>query len=210
MRIFSIFLLLCLWPLAGRADDTRFYAGIHGGLLLVQDSDISGSSLVNNVEFDPGFAVGGVFGYKMEQGVRLEAEYTYRRASADDACFNSVCASDLTGLSADGSVDAHAIMANAWYEPRFGKWRPYIGGGAGLGILGVDVSGAVAGLGAFSYSDTDTVFAYQGGAGVGYELTSNNIASIGYRYWATTDPKFSGVEAEVGTHTILLELRNTF
>jgi opacity protein-like surface antigen len=177
--------------------------------MVVQDSDVSNSALLDKVEFDTGFAVGGVFGYKIAQGVRFEGEYTYRRASIDDACFGSSCASGIGGLDADGSVDAHAIMANVFYEPKFGKWLPYVGGGLGIGIVGYDADATIAGT-AVSFDDSDSVFAYQVGGGIGYELTENHMVSIGYRYWATTDPELDGADAEVGTHNILAELRTTF
>jgi opacity protein-like surface antigen len=207
MRKFAIMVVAALWPLAAVADDVGYYVGIHGGGLLVDDSDVSTSAGSATIEFDPGFAVGGIFGYKTAIGVRIEGEYTYRRAGLDDACAGGTC---LTSVgSADGHVDAHAIMANAWYEPRFGSWRPYVGGGAGIGIVGYEATLSALGVSA-SDDGSDTVFAYQVGGGIGYELTANNIASVGYRYWATTDPDFDGAEAEVATHAIMVEIRNTF
>lgn len=209
MKKFIVLAAICLWPLTAAAGDNRFYVGIHGGGMITEDSDVSNSGLVDEVQFDTGFAVGGIFGYKIAQGVRFEGEYTYRRAGVDDACFGGTCASGIAGLDADGHVGAHGIMANAWYEPQFGNWLPYVGGGLGIGIVSIDAEGTIGGT-TLAFDDTDAVFAYQVGGGIGYQLTPNHIASLGYRYWATTDPEFDGAEAEVGTHSILAEIRTVF
>lgn len=209
MRKFAILAAVCLWPLSAFADGNRFYIGIHGGAMIVEDSDVSAGGASGTVEFDTGFAVGGIFGYKLAQGVRFEGEYTYRRAGADGACVAGLGCASASDETVDGHVSAHAIMANVWYEPSFGRWLPYVGGGAGVGIVGYDADGTILGT-PVEADDTDTVFAYQAGAGIGYELTENHMFSLGYRYWATTDPELDGAEAEVGTHSILAELRTTF
>lgn len=207
MRKFAILAVACLWPLAATADDNRFYIGIHGGGMIVNDSDVSAPAGSGNLEFDPGFAVGGIFGYKLGAGVRFEGEYTYRRATVDDGCANGTCLSAVA--TGDAHVSAHAIMANVFYEPRFGNWLPYVGGGAGIGIVSAEAEGTVFGIPG-TIDESDAVFAYQVGGGIGYALTENHMFSLGYRYWATLDPDFGGVEAEVGTHNILAELRTTF
>lgn len=209
MRKFTILAVALLWPFSVFAQDNRFYVGIHGGGLFVEDSDVSNSGASGTIEFDPGFAVGGVFGYKLKQGVRFEGEYTYRRAGADGGCVSGVGCASASGDTIDGHADAHAIMANVFYEPKFGKWLPYVGGGLGIGVVGYEADGTIAGI-SVEADDSDAVFAYQAGAGIGYELTENHLVSLGYRYWATTDPELDGADAEVGTHSILAELRTTF
>jgi opacity protein-like surface antigen len=95
-------------------------------------------------------------------------------------------------------------MLNGFYDiPRGGRWRPYLGGGIGVGFVSADFSAAG--------DDDDTVFAYQVGAGIGYEITPSIIVALDYRFFGTTDPEFDAiitkVVAEYISHNIGLNLR---
>jgi len=209
MRTFALLLAL-LWASTATAQEAgRFYGGIHAGALFVQDSDVELGGASGTLKFDPGFSVGGFGGYRFGNGVRLEGEYTYRRADVDDLCGGGACISQTTA-SLDGHVDAHALMANIWFEPRVGAYLlPYVGGGLGVGFVSADGSVSNNGI-TLSGDSSDTVFAYQVGAGVGYELFDHYVLSIDYRYWATSDPNFDGVDAEIATHNIMVGGRYQF
>jgi len=60
--------------------------------------------------------------------------------------------------------------------------------------------------------DNDWRFAMQGGAGITYALSADFTLDLGYRYYATADPKFiteMGNEffADVQSHTVLISLK---
>jgi len=102
----------------------------------------------------------------------------------------------------DGDVSALAFMVNGWYDFDTGsKWVPYVGGGLGMAKVESTI---------LSAESDDTVLAYQVGAGVGYKLTENTTATLGYKYFGTSDPNFDGVDAEVGTHNFTVGVRLAF
>ena len=144
-----------------------------------------------------------------------------------------------------GSVDQLGAMANVWYDIDIGDaWTPYVGGG--LGFIRVDQSdlsfdpdalkdglGSLAqqdprGLGAAlqrlqgaevpTASATDTAFAWQLGAGVGYALSDTATLQLGYRLQAVDGLEFSGRNAMVSTmaetdlrvHFIEIGIRHRF
>ena len=136
---------------------------------------------------------------------RVEAEVSYRDNDLDEI---------TNGGSApiEGDITALAGMANVYFDFRPGKsWRPYFGGGIGVANLDLDIS-SVAGS-PVSFSDTDTVFAYQVMAGVEYKITPQLALGAEYRYFATTDPDFDDtvtLESEYHSHNVLVRLRYYF
>lgn len=144
-----------------------------------------------------------------------------------------------------GSVDQLGAMANVWYDIDIGDaWTPYVGGG--LGFIRVDQSDLSfdtdalkdglrslaqedpQGLGAAlqrlqgvdvpTASATDTAFAWQLGAGVGYALSDSATLQLGYRLQAVDGLEFSGRNAMVSTmaetdlrvHFIEIGIRHRF
>ncbi len=95
----------------------------------------------------------------------------------------------------DGNFSMLAFMGNVDYDFDTGsRWVPYVGGGLGVAIISIDTESATTGR---SLSDdSDTVFAYQAGAGIGYEFPLEEgrsiTVSLDWRYFATQDPTFKG------------------
>ena len=100
-------------------------------------------------------------------------------------------------------------MGNGYYAFDVGGgFKPFIG--AGIGIAYLDAELSAPGVGPGSVSDDDTVFAYQGIAGVEYEiLTDSATIALGvrYSYFATTDYDFADAELEYGTHNVMFGVR---
>jgi outer membrane protein OmpA-like peptidoglycan-associated protein len=106
-------------------------------------------------------------------GFRAEGELGYRSNDIEDF---------------PGEVTALALMANLYYDfNRDGRWQPYIG--VGVGGAQVEVDG---GVGPITFDSDDTVFAYQGLAGVAVGLSDRLSLDIGYRYFVAPDV---GIEA---------------
>ena len=82
----------------------------------------------------------------------------------------------------------NAIMGNVYYDFGQSALKPYIGGGAGVGRLSLNNHNAG---GVTLMDDKDTVFAYQGMAGVMYTLTPNWSVNAEYRYIGTNDAEMS-------------------
>jgi len=187
----------------------EWYISGNVGAVFVNDSDISGSdptipaSIDGEIEFDTGFGINGAVGYGIGN-VRLEGELSYRTADMDKLSGTATIGSLTLSGSGDvsGDVTSLGLMANVWYDIETGtKWVPFIGAGIGLANVDAEIEGE---------SEDDTVFAYQVGAGIGYEISDSTTATLGYRYFATSDPDFDGIEAEVGTHNIEVGVRFAF
>ena len=122
-------------------------------------------------------------------------------------------------LFEDGAEDTHivngafsmlAFMANVDYDFDTGsRWVPYVGGGLGLAIISLDAESAE---GESFVDDRDTVFAYQVGAGIGYEFPlpegRSITVSLDWRYFGTQAPTFTGAvtgnefQTEISGHDI--------
>ena len=93
-----------------------------------------------------------------------------------------------------GDFSMVAFMGNMDYDFDTGsRWVPYVGGGLGVAIISIDTENA---QGISLSDDSDTVFAYQVGAGIGYEFPLEEgrsvTVSLDWRYFGTQDPTFKG------------------
>ena len=219
-------ILLCAATILGISTGASagWYASLDAGTVFLKDSDVTSANPLNNsnIEFDTGYGVHGALGHSWG-GFRLEGEVSYRKNDLDIIEFDI-----FPGIPVpiDGDVSALGFMANAWYDFNTGSpWKPFIGGGLGVARISVnDV--AITSLTLLGVSiplaapepladDDDWVFAYQFGAGIGFEVTPTTTISLGYRYFATADPDFTGVgdvpfDAEYRSHNIEIGLRVSF
>ena len=104
-------------------------------------------------------------------------------------------------------------MVNLWFDHRLsGPW--IVTGGVGLGAAYINYESVSAVTTASFLDDGDLVFAYQGGFAIGYEIIPNWVASVDYRYFATTDPQLTSSagawETEYKGHDLMLGLRLFF
>lgn len=201
------------------AAEGWYFSGQAGGSFLSDAAldDPTGilAALNTEVEFDPGFSVAGSVGYGFDIGVRVEAEVNFAKNNLDEISVDgTVLGVTVTGAAPmDGNVTATGFMANAFYDLDIGEpWKPYAGGGIGLAIVSLNDAEI---LGIPVADDDDTVFAWQVGGGVGYEITPAWILSLDYRFFATADPDFTDVagdpfSAEYDSHRVSVGVRYTF
>jgi len=134
------------------------------------------------------------------QNARFELELSARGADIDRfSGSGSVRVGGVTksfnGSLADSDVTALGLMANVWYDFDTGTaWRPFAGVGAGLARVNLTIGRADTGW-ASDFDDTNTVFAFQAGFGIGYEITPKFAASVSYRYFETSTPNFKATIA---------------
>ena len=139
-------------------------------------------------------------------------------------------------LEVSGAAEQLGVMANLWYdfETIDDAWTPYIGGGLGLvridqGDLNYDTDGLAERIATLQLSaadepagrspipegfvptpaDTDTAFAFQIGAGVGYALSETATLQLGYRLQIVNGPEFNGMN-QTGTVNTETDLRIHF
>jgi len=191
---------------AAHADERwpRWYLGLSGGYTYMQDQDISGTS-ATRLNLKDGYNIGGQIGYLPNSSIalintlRFEAEVTYRANNVDSV---------TGGGAGHGTYSSTAYMANMFYDlPTATAWSPYIGGGIGLANLHLDSNS-----GAGNTDSGDDAFAYQGMVGIGYspEAIPNTQWTLGYRYFATNDPKFGNVSTEYSTQNVELGAKFRF
>jgi OOP family OmpA-OmpF porin len=105
------------------------------------------------------------------------------------------------GYRANDSIDSWSTMINGIYEfmPN-SKWHPFLGAGIGWAWLDGDFAGNNA-------RNSDNSFAYQGIAGVAYDVDTNWALKAQYRYFASLDADVgdsAAGESDYDNHSILV------
>src|SRR5216683_1236159 len=168
-----------------------------------------------------GYAYRAAVGVYRAPQVRVEGEVGYRRAGLDKLSLNNdgglgaaAGAAPLSGsVAASGHVTAISAMLNAFYDYDTGSaWRPYIDAGIGAARLSMK---NVAAAGVPVVNAFDSVFAYQLGLGIGYEVTKSLTLALDYRYFTTLDPTFrdaagNSFNSEFTSHNLSLGIRYRF
>lgn len=215
-------LLTAFMTQPAQAADQKTYFKLDAGLSLVQDIKVKNGSLddfnsiapeygvgVDKVKFkmDPGFRFDLVGGYNISEAFALELEA--------GVLFNAVDAirvsGSVDGSSGSGEVDLDdldldmylwqfPILINGVYTFQTGsKFKPFLGVGVG-GIFTV-MDGDETG------SECDFTFAYQGMAGLNYELSEWVDLGLTYKFLGTLDQEFDDVETDpILSHSFLLSL----
>lgn len=156
-------------------------------------------------DFKNGFLVTGAFGYRFSDA-RLEGEIGYQTNDYDD----------IKGAFGSGNIsgDASALsfMANGYYDFFNDSYFSFFIT-AGLGIAQVEYSdiGYTPGSGGYlPLDDSDGVFAWQLGAGVGYAFSEQLTLDFKYRYFDTDEADFDIAKAEFASHNFTLGVRYSF
>ena len=176
-----------------RTKAGKWYISTNIGLHIPNDHEWletkGGNQGSGDVWADESIVLMAAVGYKMGP-LRVESEFSYRFHDLKHANVNKANNSGIftsTGqktLAAD--VETFAVMTNLWYERKMGsKWRPFVGGGLGFATHYVDIR-KIAGVTQNFYGG-DQVFAYQLGAGIGYQMLPHAMISVSYRYFATDE-----------------------
>lgn len=159
------------------------YVGAGAGAHKPQSSDVSrAGGNGGGVDLKTGFAGAAAIGYAFGNGLRAEVELAHRMSKAKAGAF---------GQPASGKLDATSVMVNGLYDIATGTdFIPYLGAGIGAARLRADNFGALPG--GVTVGGNDTVFAYQGIAGLDYMIDRNVAIGASYRYFATQ-------KADIGT-----------
>jgi OmpA-OmpF porin, OOP family len=164
-------------------DCGDFYVGGFAGANFIQDGDAKA-----------GFTGGVSLGYKFDCNLRLEGEFSYRRNSFKTFLLDD----DDLKHNLNTHVQTYAAMANLLYDFDTGTaWTPYIGGGVGYAWNKFGAS-----IDQFSGSMNVNGFAFQGIAGIAYEICEKTSVGLEYRYFQT--------KASIKDHSVVLALRRSF
>jgi OOP family OmpA-OmpF porin len=158
------------------ASAQNFYAAIRGGPGLTSDTDDGPPGFEDKTEYKTGFTGSGAVGYASSFGLRFEGEVGFLYAPVKRE----------GGVDIDGSVKSYLLMANAYYDLKLaalGPFKPYIGFGLGGARVNNDHEVHFRSLGVkVDVDEWRTAFAYQGRAGVGYDVNKWLDLSLGYRF----------------------------
>jgi outer membrane protein OmpA-like peptidoglycan-associated protein len=175
---------LVAMPLAAFAGDGP-YVGVEGGVNFLHNQ-----SNLDQSKFDVDYIGGLTGGYSFANGLRPELELDFRRNT-------------LQALAGNGNVSGHerayTAMGNVWYDFKsanglFAILHPYVGGGIGYARPTVENFATPAGS-ATDFDGHSNRFAYQLGAGVGYDLTRNLALTADYRFLRTDKGDFQNLAA---------------
>ncbi|ASQ91231.1 hypothetical protein CHL67_10190 [Prosthecochloris sp. GSB1] len=192
----ALLVFLVSAPLAQAATP---YVGLSAGAAFLTDSDIEvdGTEFDEAIEYKAGFAVNGAVGLDGDM-YRVEGAIGYQ---VND--FDSMYGMEIPD-DEDVEVAILSFMANGYLDIEMpsAPITPYVM--AGVGLANVD----------FKFeddSDDDTVFAYQLGAGIGFEASPNVTLDLGYRYFATSDVEpEDDVEVSIASHNVMAGVRVGF
>jgi opacity protein-like surface antigen len=202
------------------AADSWYVSG-GAGLSMLADSEITSTegadSASGKISHDNGFAMMGAIG-KTFGDFRLEGELSYRKNDLDTISYTSATIDGQTfavseSAGAGGDLASLAFMGNAYYDLNNNSaWTPFVMAGVGMAhhTLNIDsLSGE-----ALNYDESDTVFAYQIGAGVGYSVTEKDKVTLQYRLLGAADATFDdGAEKTEGdymNHSIMVGFTHSF
>ena len=199
------------------AQDNGWYAGVEGGLMIVEDADFDVSavgSVVDNsfsIDHKRGLDLDIIGGYDFGM-IRAEVEAGYKRASVDQIDFSR------TGpVDASGNARVYSVMGNLlldFTDPASG-WSGYVGPGIGLANVRYRFSYPTQGrrIGG-SGSDSDRSSAFQGIAGVRKSLSPNIDLGLKYRFFVARDLDYDiiggSASGKYRSHSLLASLVYNF
>lgn len=194
---------LLITPQLAQAQSSGPYISGALGLSQLRDLDISGSGINTEMDSKRGYALSGAYGFDYGNSWRAEGELSYRKSKVDG----------IAGGAGSGDAAAFGLMANGYYDFLSDSlWSPYLG--AGIGAAQVSFDG-VSPVGGSQIDKSDWALAYQGIAGVAYQVSDQAKLFTEYRYVATTGVDLrinSGVnvDADSQEHRFMVGMRWSF
>ncbi len=210
-------------PMAAQAQPVSgLYVGAGVGANFMDESKFNALGYSAKIDTKTGWAAVGSIGWGFGNGLRAEVEGNYRTNDVEKTKVNNV-----GSVGGRGALNSFGVMVNALYDIQTGTpFTPYFGAGAGYGWLETHrYRASAAGLSATSDTEAGN-FAYQGIAGIGYNLGMGLTLTTEYRFYGMIDPKIDGeirnggstgtvlrsgkVEPANINHSVLIGLRYAF
>jgi opacity protein-like surface antigen len=176
------------------------YLTLDAGVNLAQDVTITSPNgrFSDTVSMDPGFRIGLIAGYNINEwvGVELETGFLYNGVKE----INGVTVRDENDVWF-GSIP---VLANVVFRyEKDNKFVPYVGAGAGGAYAMIEGNGID--------GDSVFVFAWQLKAGVAYKVSDNMAIDLGYKFFSTAEQEYSDFKAkDIYSHYIGLSLTFKF
>lgn len=166
---------------------TNSYAQVSLGAALPDDLEFAASTPAitgaGSIELDTGFAASVAVGYYFADWLAFEAEAGYAGVDASTLSGAATLAGPTViagSVSIEGDIQTLPIYLNAVVRPHVGEIMPYVGGGVG-GLWYEASVDSVAGI-PVNESTSDFVFSAHADAGIEFEVGSNILMGVRYRY----------------------------
>jgi OmpA-OmpF porin, OOP family len=148
-----------------------------------QLKDFGNFAVNSKVSYDVGFGMDLAGGFAVNRWFAAELEFGWQGNEIDS----------VKGFSTGDTFFYQVpFLANAVFQYPILRNRlvPYVGGGFGGAVTIFDADGFSDGNVTLFGSDDDFVFAYQGFAGVRFNLNDQMFVGLGYKYLFTDDSSF--------------------
>ena len=209
------------------APAANAYEGLYGAIgaglnYMLEDRDVKNETgpflFDSDADFDNGVGAYGALGYAFGNDWRAELELSHRRNDvrhiAPQAGFSGIHDGDF-----DGDYKTSALLVNIIRDFPLpdSPVTAYLGGGFGVANIDADASGATGPL-SISYGDTYQTYAYQGIAGLGFDIAEGLLFDLSYRFFGTgkkaTEGLLNGAAADYKlgyhAHSVFAGLRWNF
>lgn len=171
------------------SSNDGFYLGLVGGVQFFDGIEAGDNS---DIDYDPGYAVGGQVGYRLGQ-LRAEAELAYESAELEDAGGDKFDTNIIRGA------------ASLFFDVTdIGSVTPYFGGG--IGIANIEIKGT----GGNSFEDDKTGVTLHGEAGLAFNVTSNIAIVPHYRLEFFDTKEVANVQNDLYAHAVRVSGRLYF
>ena len=154
-RITAIATFALLAPFASlpqaQAADSPWYVGFQIPVMFIDDTEstTTGSNMIPGIgmmsysakatsEYEAGFKLAGMVGYRLGGNLRVEGELFFARARVDRQTYGNIVSAGnpvpvKVNVPISGSASQTGGMANVWFDiPTGSDWTPYVGGGIGF------------------------------------------------------------------------------
>ena len=163
----------------------------------------------NDDSFGLALAIGYDFDKRLGIPVRTELEYSYLgRASGSAARQQIPSPGHALNSGYNQKMDIQTVFLNAYFDIKTGTpFTPYVGGGLGFAMIDVEKAGLEETLyypgGSMASSlspgsKTHTNFAWNIGAGLGWDITPAITLDLGYRYMMLGEAKSKWLDVTGG------------
>lgn len=161
----------CCFP-APCFSKTNLYAKFFGGANFLQNTRLDG----NRAKYQTGYILAGSLGYCWSCGLRLEAEYAYRRNNISKVHFVQ------QGSSKNGHFQTSSYMGNLFWDlpdALCGCWnfQPFVGAGIGYDFQQMHSSNT-----RIIFDQEWKHFSWQLIAGLTYPLMCNTAVTLEYKF----------------------------
>lgn len=221
-RIGLIIIFLLFSQVAFAAQNTGFYFGFSGGLVIPQTMTMSEPYYGDT---DTTLKNGGFVGVKSgwltpftRRIMALEMEYNYIFGTDFDKSKVVDLAGWGPGALLDGTIRVHALMFNMRARYPEGPIHPYVGAGLGYSYFQIgDITARDGGGGIIDVipGGSGGAFSYQFLGGIDFDISPNMSIGIGYKYFAAKpeineDYYWDNYDYELDYKTSIISLGLTF